>query len=408
MEVVQKVQKNVSDLKKSIDIICMEQEFENVDQGSFTKNPQYFIDIQKSLQEIKTVIDSMSIYQSHNLLRNKLQEIETQWHDYQLSINKQYDEINNRLSAIEKEKRIPKKALLKKLLSPLITSKIGVLYHYHPKMMRIPKSYKKQKIMKTPLISIVTPSFNQGRFIEKTVTSVLYQKYPALEYIIQDGGSTDDTHIIIEKYKNLFKHCESKTDNGQTHAINLGFQHANGEIMGYLNSDDILLPGALAYIAEYFERHPEVDVVYGHRILIDEFGHEIGRWILPPHDNKVLSWADYIPQESLFWRKRVWDKIGGRLDENFRFAMDWDMILRFRDVGAKFVRLPRFLGGFRIHIHQKTSSEMSRTGIEEIERLRTRCHGRLVAHYEVAHHIRAYKIKHLIYHYLYKIGLLRY
>src|SRR5207302_369335 len=145
--------------------------------------------------------------------------------------------------------------------------------------------------------------------------------------------------------------------------LNVGFEHATGEIMAYLNSDDVLLPGALNYVANYFREHPEVDVVYGHRVVIDEYDQEIGRWVLPGHDDEVLSWADYVPQETLFWRRRIWEDAGGMIDESFRFAIDWDLLIRFRDAGARMARLPRFLGGFRVHPHQKTSKEMADIGV---------------------------------------------
>src|SRR6202162_2378644 len=99
--------------------------------------------------------------------------------------------------------------------------------------------------------------------------------------------------------------------------------------MAWLNSDDIMLPGALAYVATYFNQHPGIDVVYGHRILIHENDQQNGRWVMPGHNYDLLSWADYIPQETLFWRRRIWDKVGGRVDESFRFAMDWDLLVRF-------------------------------------------------------------------------------
>ena len=178
--------------------------------------------------------------------------------------------------------------------------------------------------------------------------------------------------------------------------------------MAYLNSDDMLLPGALHYVARYFATHPEIDVVYGHRVLIDEYDQEIGRWVVPPHDDDILSWADYIPQETMFWRRSIWEKAGGLIDTNFKFAMDWDLILRFRDAGARIVRLPRFLGAFRIHPHQKTSAEISQQGVREMGRLRERCHGRKVSDAEVHQHIKKYLFRHLVLHKLYRAGLLKY
>ncbi|MDR3491459.1 MAG: glycosyltransferase family 2 protein [Gammaproteobacteria bacterium] len=287
--------------------------------------------------------------------------------------------------------------------------RIGKLNQYPARPLVIKKQYQdKIPLINTPTISLVTPSFNQGEFIERTILSVIEQKYPALEYIIQDGGSNDNTQEVIQKYASSLKYWDSQKDNGQSHALNLGFEHATGEIMAYLNSDDILLPGTLAYVANYFTSNPNIDVIYGHRILIDEHDHEIGRWVLPPHNSKVLKWADYIPQETLFWRKSIWDKAGAQIDESFKFAMDWDLLLRFQKAGARFARLPRFLGAFRIHSHQKTSAQISKVGVDEMHRLRTRSHGRQVSHIEIKRNIIPYLIKHIIFHKLYKIGILRY
>jgi glycosyltransferase involved in cell wall biosynthesis len=224
---------------------------------------------------------------------------------------------------------------------------------------------------------------------------VLDQNYPDLEYVVQDGGSQDGTVAVLERYADRLASWESRPDRGQSQAINLAFARTSGEIMGWLNSDDLLLPGTLAYVARYFDRHPEVDVVYGHRILIDEHDRQIGRWMMPPHDDEVLSWADYIPQETMFWRRRIWDKAGGQVDESFRFAMDWDLILRFRQAGARFARLPRFLGAFRIHTAQKTCAEIGSTGIQEMTRLRERMLGRVPGDAEVWSAVRPYLRRHV-------------
>ena len=166
--------------------------------------------------------------------------------------------------------------------------------------------------------------------------------------------------------------------------------------MAWLNSDDILLPGSLAYVADYFNRHPKVDVVYGHRILIDENDQQIGRWMLPRHDDEVLSWADYVPQETMFWRRRIWDKAGGQIDESFRFAMDWDLLIRFREAGARFARLPRFMGGFRVHMRQKTSAEISGIGIQEMTRIRERVLGRVPSDADIYMAVVPYMRKHVV------------
>jgi len=234
---------------------------------------------------------------------------------------------------------------------------------------------------------------------------VLEQGYRELEYIVQDGGSSDGSPAILDRYRSCLHHVESARDGGQAAGINRGFRHATGEILAYLNSDDRLLPGALHYVARYFARHPEIDVVYGHRVLIDETDCEVGRWVLPPHDDEVLSWADYVPQESLFWRRRAWEAVGSRLDENLQFAMDWDLLLRFRSAGRRFARVPRFLAAFRIHSAQKTSAQISTRGAAEMARLRERVHGRSVSQEEVAEGVQRYLRRHLLYHKLYRLGL---
>jgi len=129
------------------------------------------------------------------------------------------------------------------------------------------------------------------------------------------------------------------------------------------------------FVADYFARHPEVDVVFGHRVLVDESGAEVGRWFAPRTAVEDLHWLDLIPQETLFWRKRIWDRAGG-IDPQFQFALDWDLLLRFQQAGAKFVRLPWFLGLFRLHPHQKSQARLIEVGIPEMDALRVRALGR--------------------------------
>jgi uncharacterized coiled-coil protein SlyX len=287
--------------------------------------------------------------------------------------------------------------------------RLGTLWQYNAVPLRVPKHYHRpRKLTSTPVVSIVTPSFNQGGFVSRTIGSVLDQQYPRLQYVVQDGGSTDDTVAAVAPLLERLHAFESKRDNGQAHAINMGFARCDGEIMAYLNSDDMLMPGAINYVVAFFNEHPDVDVVYGHRVVIEEYDAEVGRWVLPPHDDGVLSWADYVPQETLFWRRRIWERAGGRMDESFRFALDWDLLLRFRDAGARTVRLPRFLGCFRIHPHQKTSAEIDAVGTAEMQRLRERCHGRSVGPAEVHRAIKGYLRRHVVYDRLYRAGALRY
>lgn len=285
--------------------------------------------------------------------------------------------------------------------------RIGLLWHHDPKPLAIPAHYHQPpRPASPPAIAIATPAFNHAAYLERTLRSVLDQEYAPLEYAVQDGGSADGTVQILERYRPRLKHAESRRDNGQSQAINLAFAHTSAPIMAYLNSDDLLLPGSLHYVAHYFETHPEVDVVYGHRILIDEDGGEIGRWVLPPHDDAVLRWADYVPQETLFWRRRVWDRAGGAIDESFQFAMDWDLLLRFQAAGARIVRLPRFLGAFRVHTRSKTLTQLAGQGASEMNRLRERCHGRSVTRAEIRQATLGYVLRQGLCHRLYGLGLL--
>ncbi len=287
--------------------------------------------------------------------------------------------------------------------------KVFRLRNHAPRPLSLPRHYAHPRILHAPpSISIVTPSFNQGHVLEETIRSVLDQGYPALEYIVQDGGSTDGSVDVLQRYASRLTYWESAPDGGQSAAINLGMRRTTGEIMAYLNSDDLLLPGSLAYVAEYFQTHPEVDVVYGHRVLIDEAGQEIGRWVLPRHDDRTIAFADFIPQETMFWRRRAWEAVGGSIDESFRFAMDWDLILRFRAAGLTFRRLPRFLGGFRVWQDQKSVAWWLPVGRRETERLTTRTLGAAPTRECIRRAIAAYVRRHWVLDKLYLAGLVRY
>jgi GT2 family glycosyltransferase len=290
-----------------------------------------------------------------------------------------------------------------------VGQQLGVLYQYPAVPFYVPDHYlRAAPLPAPPTISIVTPMLNSGQFIQYTLDSVLDQAYPALEYVVQDGGSTDDALGIVEGYRGRLARIESERDSGMAQAINRGFQGTTGELMAYLNGDDLLLPGTLQFVAAYFAAHPAVDVVYGHRVLIDADHAEVGRWVLPRHQDDVLSWTDYVPQETLFWRRSIWEKAGGAMDESFRFALDWDLLLRFRDAGARFVRLPRFLGAFRVHGSQKTATELTGVGAEEIQRIREREAGRPITPAEIRQRMEPYLQRHKIYHKMYRLGVLAY
>ena len=243
-----------------------------------------------------------------------------------------------------------------------------------------------------PRIDLVTPSYNQGAYLADTVCSVLKQTGVKLRLHVQDGDSNDKSTAILARLSKEFPDTaerqfswQSRRDGGQAHAINLGFERlrkaAPEDVMGYLNSDDLILPGALRFVAEYFAMHPKVDVLYGHRIIMDSEGRETGRWLSPRRRCDDLRMIDLIPQECLFWRRRLWDQVGG-INPFFRFALDWDLLQRFQTEGACFARVPRFLGAFRMHPQQKTQAWMESDGTPEMELLRTRAFGRPVTEAE--------------------------
>jgi glycosyltransferase involved in cell wall biosynthesis len=325
--------------------------------------------------------------------------------DHIVSLLKQLDDrlrgIELKIADIQKSRRS-----FRETLSHAIAPKIFSFYHYDPRQLEVPSSYLRDQAMSSGLtFAIVTPTFNQSRFLAETIKSVLAQEYPGLSYVVQDGGSSDGAVDVLKSFGDRLN-WRSEPDSGQTNAINRGFTVVQGDIMAYLNGDDLLLPGSIAYAAAAFEKHPDIDVVYGHRVVINADGDEIARWVLPPHDPIAIKWADYIPQETMFWRRRVWEALGG-LDESFHFAMDWDFILRAHQAGFKFARLPRFLGCFRVHAQQKTSAEGD-VGLAESQRLRLQHLGFAPTQREVNRAIRGFVRKHVLFHRLYKLPLVQY
>ncbi|AYG67909.1 MULTISPECIES: glycosyltransferase family 2 protein [unclassified Rhizobium] len=219
--------------------------------------------------------------------------------------------------------------------------------------------------------SIVTPSYNQGRYIGETINSVLSQSYPLVEYVIQDSISTDETSEVIASFHDPRLKTYYEKDTGQANAINRGFLRTSGDIMAYLNSDDLLLPHALGQIAAYFEANLDVDALYADRVIINEQSAVVGHWRLPGHSSAVLRLVDYVPQETLFWRRSLWERVGGRMDDTLQFAMDWDLILKFQAVGARIAHISVFTGAFRVHASQKTQAAIA-AGKREMRRVRKR------------------------------------
>jgi glycosyltransferase involved in cell wall biosynthesis len=211
-----------------------------------------------------------------------------------------------------------------------------------------------------PRITIVTPSLNQGRFIEQTIQSVLSQEYPDLEHIIADGGSTDDTIQILEKYSGKIA-WYSKKDRGQTNAINNALRVSTGEIVSYLNADDILLPGSLYLIARSFAEHPNIQWLTGRCKIIDEAGKDTRSLIalyknllLYSHSYPMLLMTNYLSQPATFWRKELLDRCG-LLDESLHYVMDYEYWLRLWKISSPYV-LHQNLAAFRIQSASKTTS----------------------------------------------------
>jgi glycosyltransferase involved in cell wall biosynthesis len=211
-----------------------------------------------------------------------------------------------------------------------------------------------------PLITVITPSLNQGSFIEATIQSVLGQGYPNLEYIIVDGGSTDSTLDVLNRYSDRIRWISEK-DTGQSDAINKALLMASGDVIAYLNSDDIYTPGTLLSIGKFFISHPEASWVTGQCRIINEHGIESRRLIslyknfwLFFHSYTALLVIDYISQPATFWHRRVFETVGV-FDETEQYAFDYDFSLR---VGQHFklFRLNRCLALFRIHPASKGST----------------------------------------------------
>jgi glycosyltransferase involved in cell wall biosynthesis len=206
-----------------------------------------------------------------------------------------------------------------------------------------------------PKITLVTPSFKQGQYLEETIRSVLLQGYPNLEYMVIDGDSPDESKTIIRKYEKFLTYWVSEKDSGQTNAINKGFTRATGQVMGWLNSDDVLMPGALLTIGREFAHNPKTQVLCGLRVVIDSQSQVAGHWITEMPTRFVLQHLCVVPQETCYWRRSVYERIGP-LDETFRFAMDFDYWQRMLKAGYEFRLIPRFLGKFRVHGEAKTST----------------------------------------------------
>jgi len=204
-----------------------------------------------------------------------------------------------------------------------------------------------------PLVSIVTPSFNQARYLEATIQSVLAQNYPRLEYIIVDGGSTDGSVDILKKYAEKLAWWVSEKDRGQTDALNKGFAHARGDILAWLNSDDTYEPGAVAAAVKLLQPDPQIGLLYGDANYINEAGQVIGKFPAAQTDlHRLRDGYVHIPQQSAFFRANLWREVGP-LDPTFYFAMDYDLWVRLA-ARSQVKYVPQLWANFRLHHAGKT------------------------------------------------------
>lgn len=228
--------------------------------------------------------------------------------------------------------------------------------------------------MQLPRITVVTPSFNQAAFIERTIKSVVEQRYPNLEYIIIDGGSTDGSLEIIRNHKHLLSYWVSEKDSGMYEALQKGFAKSTGEIMGWINSDDILSAGSLFHVAEAFA-NPSVHWIQGQHTVIDEYDQML--YQAPP---RLLSKHSYyrkqyhgkpfgfIQQEGTFWRRTLWEKAGGSISRQYRLAGDFELWVRFFS-HADLYLMPKATGCFRRRMSNQLSVDNYAQYLDEADQI---------------------------------------
>ncbi len=203
-----------------------------------------------------------------------------------------------------------------------------------------------------PTIAVVTPSFNQGRFLERTIRSVLQQVRPPSEYMVIDGGSEDDSVEILRRHGDSLRFV-SEPDRGQAHAVNKGIEATSGEIIGWLNSDDVYTRDALSIVSEMFGKHPEADVIYGRADHIDQDGRVLGPYPVEPWNLTRMKRTCTFCQPAVFFRRRVVERFGG-LDESLHYCLDYEYWLRLGMGGARYMPVDKTLACSRVYGQTKT------------------------------------------------------
>lgn len=219
-----------------------------------------------------------------------------------------------------------------------------------------------------PRISIITPSYNQGKFLEQTILSVLNQNYPNLEYIVIDGGSSDNSVEIIKKYENYLTYWVSEKDKGMYDALNKGFSKSTGNILTWINSDDLLANHVLFTIQEVFEEYSQIEWVTGQNAYIDEKGRNVGvagskKWSKLDYLLRRFRW---IQQEGTFWRRSLWEKAGSYINTNYKLASDLELWSRFFNV-AELYSIEAVTGYFRMRSQNQKTQEQMECYLEEAE-----------------------------------------
>ncbi|VAW52096.1 Glycosyl transferase, family 2 [hydrothermal vent metagenome] len=251
-------------------------------------------------------------------------------------------------------------------------------------------AYSDTKNEFNPKVSIITPSYNQGKFIKRTIESVLSQSYSNIEYIVMDGGSTDETVNILKSYGEKIIWVSEK-DNGQTDAINKGIKVSTGDIIAYLNSDDVYLPNTISKIVNEFNEYKDVDFLYGDFWGIDKNDKILSKVKTIPFDNNILIYdANFICQPASFYRKRLFDTIG-IFDDSLHFLMDYEFFLRAAKRRCKIQLYPDYLSAIRFHDDCKTLSD----GVHPWEKEKVKIKQAYIR--KKANHPSALKILSLIY-----------
>lgn len=224
---------------------------------------------------------------------------------------------------------------------------------------------------KYPKVSIVTPNYNGGKYLEQTIQSVISQGYPNLEYIIIDGGSTDNSVEIIKQYEDHLIYWESKPDNGLYHAIQKGFDRCTGEIMSWINSDDMYHPKALFVVAEIFDKFPEIRWLQGKPTIFDEDGrcvHVLPTKLWTRYDYYLAESGIFIQQESTFWKRSLWDEAGKYITTSLKYAGDYELWIRFFNLSALYFT-EALIGGYRARSNDQFSVEHLKDYKNEVKEL---------------------------------------